>query len=136
MRAHRLYRKLIIRSLVGACWALAALAATAQAEIDSRANVERAVALIDQDAYVLARSYLAPALIDPRLTPGERSRAYYLRGYSFFAQAFYVSASKDYYRALEFNPDNPAVLAALGNLHQRGLCLLYTSDAADDYFWV
>lgn len=89
--------------------------------IDSRANVERSVGLIEEGSYALARGYLAPALIDHRLTPGERSRAYYLRGYSFFAQKFYVSAGKDYARALEFNPDNPAALAALGGLHTRGL---------------
>jgi TPR repeat protein len=89
--------------------------------LDSRAYVERSVGLIEEGSYTLARGYLAPALIDYRLTLGERSRAYYLRGYSFYAQKFYVSAGKDYTRALEFNSDNPAALAALGGLHARGL---------------
>jgi TPR repeat protein len=90
------------------------------AAVDSGANIERAVKLIDTGNYPLARSYLAPALVDPRLSPRERSRAFYLRGYSFYIQGFYVSASKDYYRALEFKPDNPAALAALGSLHEHG----------------
>ena len=130
--AQRPHRKLTIFTLLGACWALAATAA--QAQIDSRANVERAVGLIDHGEHTLARSYLAPALIDPRLSPHERSRAYYLRGYSFFAEAFYVSASKDYYRALEFNPDNPAALAALGNLHLRGLGVTRAPEIAYQLF--
>ena len=89
--------------------------------IDSRAYVERSVALIEAGDYTLARTYLGPALIDYRLSAGERSRAYYLRGYSFYAQKFYVSAGKDYTRALEFNPDNPRAAAALAGLHARGL---------------
>jgi len=89
-------------------------------KIDSRAYIERAVGLIEAGEHALARTYLAPALIDFRLSPAERSRAYYLRGYSHFAQAAYVSAGRDYHRALEFNPENPAALAALGNLHDTG----------------
>jgi len=89
-------------------------------KIDSRAYVERAVSLIEAGEYSLARTYLAPALIDYRLSRGERSRAYYLRGYSHFAQGAYVSAVRDYNRALEFNGENPAALAALGNLHDTG----------------
>jgi len=97
-----------------------ALALPGFGAIDSRANIERAVGLIEDGQYLLARGYLEPALIDFRLYASERSRAYYLRGYSFYAQQLYVSAGKDYYRALEFNPDNPAAQAALANLHLRG----------------
>jgi len=89
--------------------------------LDSRANVERAVTLIEAQELSLARSYLAPALVDPRLTSGERSRAYYLRGYSYLMQRMPVSARKDYYRALEFNPNNAVVLLELGMLYSRGL---------------
>ena len=88
--------------------------------LDSRANVERAVALIGAEQYALARSYLEPALIDPRLSPGARSRAFYLRGFSYLAQNMPVSARKDYYRALEFNPNNAVVLVELGILHSTG----------------
>lgn len=88
--------------------------------LEPRANVERAVELIDAGRYALARSYLEPALIDYRLGPGERSRAYYLRGFSFFAQGMHVSASKDYNRALEFHPRNPVVLTALAQMHLEG----------------
>ena len=88
---------------------------------DSRDAIERAVELIDSGNYALARAYLEPALIDPRLATTERSRAYYVRGYSFYAQDLFVSAGKDYYRALEFNPENPGAKAALASLHGRGL---------------
>ena len=88
--------------------------------IDSRAYLERAVELIQAEQYPLARTYLAPALIDPRLNAGERSRAYYLNGYSYYAAGLPVSASKDYARALEFNPGNGAALVALGGLYHRG----------------
>ncbi|CAK9047180.1 Secretory immunoglobulin A-binding protein EsiB [Durusdinium trenchii] len=85
-----------------------------------KAYIERAVDLIQTGELALARTYLAPALIHPRLSPGERSRAYYLRGYSYYAAGLPVSASKDYARALEFNPANGAALVALGGLYHRG----------------
>ena len=88
--------------------------------VDARAYIERAVTLIESGDYALARTYLAPALIDPRINRGERARAYYLRGYSYYAQGAPVSASKDYARALEFNPGNGAALVALGGLYHRG----------------
>lgn len=88
--------------------------------IDSRALIEQAVELIQAGELELARTYLAPALIDPRLAPPERSRAYYLRGYTYYADGLPVSASKDYARALEFNPGNGAALVALGGLYHRG----------------
>ena len=89
--------------------------------LDARALIEKAVALIDQGQPVLARTYLEPALIAPYLTDSERSRAYYLRGYSYFEQQLYVSSRLDYNRSLEFNARNPAALVALGRLHLGGL---------------
>ena len=88
--------------------------------IDSHKNVERSVSLIEQGHFALARTYLAPALIDHRLSAAERSRAYYLRGYSFYAEDLFVSTRKDYHRALEFNPDNPSAITALAGLHFYG----------------
>ena len=88
--------------------------------VDARAYIERAVALIQEGRQSLARTYLTPALIDPRISPAERSRAYYLRGYSFYAAGLPVSASKDYARALEFNPGNGSALVALGGMYHRG----------------
>ena len=89
-------------------------------EINSREYIDRAVEMIQEGEFSLARTYLAPALIDPRLSSAERSRAYYLRGYSLYADGLPVSAAKDYARALEFNADNGAVLVALGGLYHRG----------------
>jgi TPR repeat protein len=88
--------------------------------VDSSGYIDRSVSLIEESKYSLARTYLNPAIIDYRLSGGIRSRAYYLRGYSYFAQGSFVSAAKDYHRALEFNPDNPGALAALGDLYFRG----------------
>jgi TPR repeat protein len=100
---------------------LAALSSPAAAAFDSRAYVERAVVLIEAGHHELARAYLEPALIDPRLDRGERSRAYYLRGYSLYAQGHYVSAVKDYNHALEFYPGNPVVQTAVAQMHLEGL---------------
>ncbi len=88
--------------------------------VDAQRYIERAATLIEAGDYALARTYLAPALIDPRIGPALRSKAYYVRGYSYFADGAPVSASKDYARALEFNPGNGAALVALGSLYHRG----------------
>lgn len=101
---------------------LAGLAAAPGAlwAFDSREYIDKSVELIEDSEYSLARTYLKPALIDYRLSAGERSRAYYLRGYSYYAQGLFVSAGKDYSRALEFNPGNPGALFALGDLYLLG----------------
>ncbi len=95
---------------------LALSSAQAHARLDPHAAVEKAVELIKAEDYAFARTYLAPALIHPALDPSERSRAYYMRGYSFYAQALYVSARKDYARALEFNADNAAAITGMAGL--------------------
>ncbi len=87
---------------------------------NARVYIERAVGFIQDGRYDLARTYLAPTLIDPRLSPAERSRAYYLRGFSHYVQRHFVSARKDYVRALEFNSDNAPAQVALGGLYYRG----------------
>ena len=102
--------------------------------LDPEANIERAVGLIETQQYRLARSYLGPALIAPRLHPGERSRAYYLRGFTYVAQGMYVSAYKDYNRALEFNPSNPVVLVEIGQLHAYGRGLSKSPELAYEFF--
>lgn len=103
-------------------WALLAVSSAVQAlPFDSRDYLERAGGLIEAGRHELARTYLEPVLIDFRLSSGERSKAYYLRGYSFYDQGLYVSALKDYNRALEFFPGNPVVLTAVAHLHLEGL---------------
>lgn len=90
-------------------------------QIDSRAAIERAVFHIDNGDFSLARSYLELPLIDQRITITERSRAYYLQGYSFEKQYLFRSAVQEYTKALAFNPANPATLTALGYLNYNGL---------------
>ena len=109
------------------------------AAFDARGHIANAAQLIEQGRHALARVWLNPALIAPRLRPSERARAYYLRGFSFQAEGFNVSAAQDYARALEFNPDNPAALNAVGHLHSTGagvpqdskLALAFFKTAAD-----
>lgn len=120
-RSYRLRDRSYRLILVFYLWALGAFSSPAALAIDSREYIERAVGLIEAGQHELARTYLEPALIDFRLNPGERSRAYYLRGFSFFDQGMYVSALKDYNRALEFYPANPVVLSAVAQLHLDGL---------------
>jgi len=103
-------------------WALAlACLPILAVQLDSRAAIERAVHHIDNDRYSLARSYLEVPLIDQRITITERSRAYYLQGYSFEQQFLFRSAAQEYTKALAFNPANPATLTALGYLNYKGL---------------
>ena len=112
-----------IRSFTRRRLAVAAICLTLSSgafALDSRQYIERSVVLIESGSFELARTYLAPALIDYRLSASERSRAYYLRGYSYYAQSLFVSAHKDYARALEFNPENPAAQLAMGGLYYRG----------------
>jgi TPR repeat protein len=89
--------------------------------LDARAYLTRAVDLLNDQQYSLARTYLEPVLIDPFLGSGERSNAYYLRGASFLAQNMPVSARKDFNRAIEFTPNHAPSLLKLGRLHLEGL---------------
>jgi len=102
--------------------------------LDSRAQIERAVKLVESGDHALARVYLEPALIDPRLTPGERSRAYYVHGYSYYADGSFALAAKDYHHALEFNPGNPIVLSAVAQLHLEGQGVDRSPELAVDLF--
>ncbi len=108
-----------IRQLLPILCLLALTSPVSQA-IQPRADIDRAVELIEDGQYSLARTYLAPALISPYISSGERSRAYYFRGFTFIAERMPVSARKDFNRALEFNGSNPAALVALGRLHAAG----------------
>lgn len=103
-------------------WALTGFSTPALGlERDPEGYIARAIELVDGGQHELARTYLEPALIAPGLNRGERSQAYYLRGFSFYDQGMYVSAAKDYNRALEFYPGNPVVLTAMAHLHAEGL---------------
>lgn len=114
-----------MRALLQLC-ALAILVHTtlcahaAAPRLDPGASIDRAAELIDEGKLAFARIYLERALIDPYATAGQRSRGFYLRGFSFFAQGMPVSAAKDYSRALEFNSGNRSALTALAYLHHTG----------------
>ena len=91
--------------------------------ISSPELIEKSVALIGGGQHSLARSYLSPALVDPRISSAARSRAYYLRGFSFASGGMPVSALRDFNRALEFNPANPAALFAVARLYWDGVAV-------------
>jgi TPR repeat protein len=118
----------VMLAFLGTLMGVAAAAATAG--LDSRTYIEKAAALIAGGQHALARTYLAPALIDWRLHPSERSRAYYLNGYSFYAEELYVSAGLDYARALEFDRDNAVALASLGRMYLQGEGMPQDNEAA------
>ncbi|MEM7077975.1 MAG: tetratricopeptide repeat protein [Pseudomonadota bacterium] len=110
---------LLSKTLIGYC-VLPMVVSTSAWALDAKAHVEKAIELMEDAQWSLARTYLAPALISPLLSTGERSRAYYLRGYTFLAQDMPVSARKDFNRSLEFAPENPAALVELGRLYADG----------------
>ncbi|MEM1229658.1 MAG: tetratricopeptide repeat protein [Pseudomonadota bacterium] len=99
----------------------AAPAAQAKGPTDPRALIEQAVPLLQQGQYALGRAYLAPALPHPQLSAAERAHAYYLRGASYLQQRLFVSARKDFHRALEFNARNAAAQTSLADLYRNGL---------------
>ena len=101
---------------------------------DPHAYVDKAATLIEAEDHALARAYLDPAVISHRLTPAQRSRAYYLRGYAFHAEELFVSAALDYAHALEFNPDNPAALYATGGLYFHAVGVARDRDLALQFF--
>jgi TPR repeat protein len=84
------------------------------------ASVAQALKQLEAKRYSLARSYLDPVVIDPRLSGIQRARAYYVRGYAFMAEGLYVSAAQDYSRALELDPGNATVLAEMARLYADG----------------
>jgi TPR repeat protein len=107
-----------IRTIVCVVYLVCAWPAVALEPSDS---VQRALEQLEAKRYSLARSYLDPVVIDPRLNGAQLSRAYYFRGYAFFADGLYVSAAQDYERALELDPDNATVSAQLGRLYADGV---------------
>lgn len=88
--------------------------------LDARAHIQKATDLISAGQPSLARTYLGPALIAPQLHSSERSRAYYLRGYSYQVQNLKISALRDFHRALEFNPQNTMAQVSLGAVYYYG----------------
>ena len=81
-------------------------------------------------AYPLARTYFEPVLISPWITPEQRALAYVTQAFTYAAEGLYVSAALDYVRALEFDEDQTAALAALSHLYARGLGVARNEDEA------
>ena len=108
----------LLRLIIGT---IALTAGTTGLCLDAQDAIQRAEALLTNGEPELARSYLEPALIDPRLSPEARARAYYVRGYSFQQERLFVSAAADYHRSLEFDPTSATVMSALASLHVDGL---------------
>ena len=93
------------------------LVAGAGAEARPAAELlEKARSLVEAKQYALARVYLEPVVIDPRLTPEARANAYYLRGFAFMVDDLPVSAMQNYRRALEYNGEHAAAMHALAHV--------------------
>lgn len=118
----RQIRKLSLLATLLTTWGLALLGSHgASAEtLDARAHIKRATDLIGAGQPSLARTYLGPALIAPQLHSTERSKAFYLRGYSYQIQNLKISALRDFHRALEFNPENTMAQVSLGAVYYYG----------------
>ncbi len=108
------------RTLIFICSFALSICALPALAADPLVAIEKSVQLIDQDENSLARAYLAPALVDPRISAIERSRAYYLRGFSFASEGMPVSAARDFNRSIEFYSANPMALFALARLYWDG----------------
>lgn len=115
-------KKLTLLATLLTTWGLALLGSHgASAEtLDPRAHIQKATDLISAGQPSLARTYLGPALIAPQLHSTERSKAYYLRGYSYQVQNLKISALRDFHRALEFNPENTMAQVSLGAVYYYG----------------
>lgn len=90
------------------------------AGIDPQRRVERALESLRAERYSLARVWLEPVLIHPRISRKARAVAWYYQGLSFHLQGLFRSAWGAYQRAIEFDPDNPRVLNALAYLYLSG----------------
>ncbi len=92
----------------------------AGAWIDPQQRVTRALESLRHEDYSLARAWLEPVLIHPRITRQARSAAWYYQGLSLHLQGLFKSALHAYEHALEFDPDNPQAMNALGYLYLNG----------------
>ena len=115
--ARMLAGALSLLALAMPTWALAA----PNERLDPARLFERAVNVGASGDHSLARTYLEPVLLYPRLSRGARARAYYLRGLLFYREGAYVSAAQDYRRALAFQPTLAQARTGLAWLHLKGL---------------
>ena len=116
-------------------WAMAPALACAEpgprsAGVEPAHGIERALAAARAGDHSLARAWLDPVLIAPRLDRATRARVYHLRGLLFYLDGLYRSAGQDYRRALEFLPTLAPARGALAWLHLRGRGVRYDPDRA------
>lgn len=114
-------RPILTALLSGSLLIAAVLAAPASARQDPLRLFERALTSAEVGQRSLARRMLDPVVISPRIDASLRARAYYARGLFHYLDGHWVSASQDYRRALEFDPELGAALGALAWLHLHGL---------------
>ena len=88
--------------------------------VGSVQDLSKAEELVTRGELSLARRYLEPAIYSPHITDQLRSRFYYVRAYSFFEERLYVSAKKDFHRALEFDSSNWDAVYSLGRIYYYG----------------
>ncbi|MDZ7825208.1 MAG: hypothetical protein U5R48_03185 [Gammaproteobacteria bacterium] len=90
------------------------------AGVEPAHGIDQALAAARAGDHSMARAWLEPVLIAPRLDRATRARAYHLRGLLFYLDGLYRSAGQDYRRALEFLPTLAPARSALAWLHLRG----------------
>ncbi len=109
-----------LRLVAGLLAVLLASGASA-ARLDPQQRVERALESLRADNFSLARAWLAPVLIHPRISAEARAWAWYYEGLSFHLQGLYRSAVRAYQHALEFDSGHSQSLSALAYLTLNGL---------------
>ncbi|MEM9744760.1 MAG: hypothetical protein AAF918_18920 [Pseudomonadota bacterium] len=104
--------------------AVATLAVTAamgaHGAFDASTFMRSATQAAQRGEFSLARSYLNTLAPYWNLNDEARSFAYLLRGETFANEQLWVSARKDFARALEFDPDSDAARTALGRIYLYG----------------
>ena len=83
-------------------------------------DLSTAEMLVVKNDLALARRYLHPGIFSPHISSQLRSRFYYVKGYTFMKEGLHVSAGKEFYRALEFDPSNTEAMYCLGQLYYHG----------------
>ena len=131
MRGRLAFTGQVLTVLLVSVISTAAVTQRSEPAATAQRYIEKGTLAIEAGHHSLGRSYLDAVVLSPWISPRQRARAYYFRGFSFFSQHLYVSAAQDYARALEFNPSQGAALSALSHMYAEELGL--TRDTAEAF---